>query len=160
MLGRDRGFLATKIMNIGIDLGWTIRGVRIENNRDKIAPNSLETIRKLVDRGDNIYFISKVNSTQKENMEQWIKDINLFESTQTNPNNLYFCFERKDKSLFVKALNIQIMIDDRTEVMAHLNPLVVKFLLAPEQNEYNQYKYRLTNTNVVNDWFEIEKKLL
>jgi hypothetical protein len=147
-------------MNIGIDIGWTLKGVRAEYSKNRTAPNSFETIRKLVKRGDTVYFISKCNSSQKAEVEQWIKEVDLFKQTNTNPENLYFCFERKDKSLFVKALDIQIMIDDRTEVMAHLNPMVVKVLLDPELSEYETYKHRLCNTTVVKNWYEIERALL
>lgn len=104
--------------------------------------------------------ISKVNSQQKEIVERWLSEVDFFNKTGVKPENLYFCFERRDKAIFVKALNIQIMIDDRTEVMANLNPLVIKFLLDPEPSEYEQHKDKLTNCKLVKDWFEIEKLIL
>ena len=147
-------------MNIGIDIGWTIKGVRHpEIDFDKIAPDSFRIISNLIKRGDNVYLISKCNSAQKENVEKWLKDSDFFNNTGVNPNNLYFCFERKDKSLFVKALDIQIMIDDRTEVMAHLSPLVVKFLINPVTIDYDKHSRHLFNCKVVTDWLQIERAL-
>ena len=79
--------------------------------------------------------------------------------TVVKTENLYFCFERKDKSIFVKALNIGIMIDDRTEVMTNLNPLVIKFLLNPDPVEFTEHYHKLINCRFVNNWLEIEKCL-
>jgi hypothetical protein len=147
-------------MNIGIDIGYTIKGVRREGNSKIVAPNSVDTIKKLVDRGDIVYLISKANSAQKEDCENFLREIDFFNKTGVNPANVYFCYERPHKALFVKALEINIMVDDRSEVMAFLPWQVVKFLLVPEEDEYVKYKHLLKNTQIVNDWFEIERKLL
>ena len=146
-------------MNIGIDLGWTIKGVRADNDKHKTAPNSFRIIRALVNRGDTVFIISKVTSEQKERAEQWLSDTDFFNQTGVNPQNVYFCFDRRDKALFVKALDIQIMIDDRAEVMAHLSPLVVKFLINPETDDYDKHSRRLFNCKVVADWLTIERAL-
>jgi len=146
-------------MNIGIDLGWTIKGVRSDGHSDRIAPDSFRVISELVKRGDNVFIISKVTSEQKFRAEKWLTDVDFFNKTSVNPQNLYFCFDRRDKALFVKALGIQIMIDDRAEVMAHLSPLVVKFLINPETTDYDLHSQRLFNCKVVADWLEIERAL-
>jgi len=146
-------------MNIGIDLGWTIKGVRSDGHSDRIAPDSFRVISELVKRGDNVFIISKVTSEQKFRAEKWLTDVDFFNKTGVNPQNLYFCFDRRDKALFVKALGIQIMIDDRAEVMAHISPLVVKFLINPETTDYDLHSQRLFNCKVVADWLEIERAL-
>lgn len=147
-------------MNIGIDIGWTIKGVRPDGDANKIAPDSFRVIRELVKRGDSVYLISKCNSSQKQHVEEWLKEIEFFNKTGVNPKNLYFCFERRDKAIFVDALKIQIMIDDRAEVMAYLSPLVVKFLINPETDDYNKHSQRLYNCKVVADWSRIACALL
>ncbi len=146
-------------MNIGIDLGYTIKGVRSDGHSDRIAPDSFRVISELVKRGDNVFIISKVTSEQKGRAEIWLKNVDFFNQTGVNPQNVYFCFDRRDKALFVKALDIQIMIDDRAEVMVHLSPLVVKFLINPETDDYDIHSRRLFNCKVVADWMEIERAL-
>lgn len=146
-------------MNIGIDLGWTIKGVRPTGDRHIIAPHSFRVIKQFITRGDKVFIISKVDSEQKARAEKWLADVDFFKQTGINPKNLYFCFEKRDKAIFVKALEINIMIDDRTEVMANLSPLVVKFLINPEDVEYKRHKRRLTNCKTVADWLEIEQSL-
>ncbi len=146
-------------MRIGVDLGYTIKGVRSDGHSNRIAPDSFRVISELVKRGDNVFIISRVTSEQKERAEQWLSDTNFFNQTGVNPQNVYFCFDRRDKALFVKALDIGIMIDDRAEVMAHLSPLVVKFLINPETDDYDRHSQRLWNCKLVADWLEIERSL-
>ena len=147
-------------MKIGIDVGWTIKGVRAHGFRNTIAPDSLYIISELVKRGDDVFLISKVNSEQKKEVEDWLAKTDFFNQTGVKPENLYFCFERRDKAIFVKALGIEMMIDDRTEVMASLSPLVKKFLLDPDVSEYEQHKRELVNYTVVRDWASIGKAIL
>jgi hypothetical protein len=144
---------------IGIDVGWTIKGVKSENDRFKPSPNCFRIITSWINRGDDIFIISKVNSYQKKEVEEWLEKNNFFNITGVKPENLYFCFERRDKSLFVKALNINIMIDDRPEVMAYLDYDVIKFLISPDEKDLNQYKDKLFNTKIVYSWLEIEQSL-
>ena len=146
-------------MIIGIDIGWTIKGIRIENNKNKTAPNSFDTIKSWVERGDTIYLISKANSTQKEKVETWLSETNFFEFTGVNAQNLYFCHERRDKKFFVEGLGVQIMIDDRAEVLANINLSVIKFLLNPELHEYEKFKKDLFNVRMVTDWYQIENAM-
>ncbi len=149
----------TKINKIGIDVGWTIKGVKSEKNGDKVAPDCLRIISSWVNRKDDVFIISKVNSFQKTDVELWLKKTNFFEITGVPYDNLYFCFERRDKSLFVKALEIGVMIDDRPEVMAYLDYNVIKLLLSPDEKDMKKYKEKLSNTKIVNNWLEIERIL-
>lgn len=146
-------------MKIGIDLGWTIKGHKPSNERDLPAPDSFRVISELVRRGDIVYIISKVNSEQKARCEKWLETHDFFDKTGVKPENLYFCFERKDKAIFVKALGIKIMLDDRPEVMAHLDFDVVKFLINPDEADMIQHKDQLINTKIVKNWLEIERSL-
>jgi len=146
-------------MNIGVDLGWTIKGVRMTGDRNKIAPDSFRVLKRLIDRGDKIFIISKVNSEQKERAEKWLKDVRFFEETGINPDNLYFCFEKRDKAMFVKSLDIDVMIDDRAEVMKHLPTKVLKFLITPEIDELRKFQDDLRNFRLVYHWSEIEEVL-
>jgi hypothetical protein len=145
--------------NIAVDVGWTLKGVRKDNDRHKTAPDSFRVIRHLVNQGHNVVLISKVNSRQKEEVEQWLENVDFFNKTGVRPENLFFCFERKDKSIFVKALDIDIMIDDRAEVMAHLPSRVTKFLLNPEEDDLDRHRATLVGTLIVQDWLEIERVL-
>lgn len=146
-------------MRVGIDLGWTVKGHKPSNERDLPAPESFRVISELVRRGDVVYIISKVTSEQKERAEKWLKEHDFFNKTGVKPENLYFCFERKDKTIFVRGLGIKIMVDDRAEVMAHLDYDVIKFLINPDGDDLQRHKEHLFNTKIVKDWLEIERSL-
>lgn len=147
-------------IRIGIDLGWTVKGHKPTNERDLPAPDSFRVISEFVSSGYVVYIISKVTSEQKERAEKWLAKHDFFNVTGVKPENLYFCFERRDKALFVDALGIKIMIDDRAEVMAHLDYDVIKFLINPDQDDLQRHKEHLFNTKIVKDWLEIEKSII
>lgn len=141
-------------MNIGIDIGNTIKGWKGDKNA--VPPDTFRIITDWVKKFNNIYLISRVNQEQKDIVEMWLWDTDFFKQTGVDPNNLYFCWERKDKNLFVKALNITTMIDDRPEVMANMDKNVFKLLIQPDEQDLEKYKFKLFNTFVVTSWKEIE----
>lgn len=144
---------------LGIDLGNTIVGSRERNDRYYVEPRCFEIINKL-EKIYDIYIISKVNSEQRERSLKWLQESNFFIKTGVNPNNLFYCFERKDKAIFSKALNIDIFIDDRCQVMQYLDDRILKLLINPETTDLEKYKDKLINTQLVKSWEEIEKILL
>jgi len=145
--------------NLGIDIGWTIKGNRATGNKDEPAPNSFDVIKNLHSRFDNIYFISKCNSVQKWHVEEWLLKYEVLKNTNVPFENLYFCFERKDKSIFAKALELTHFIDDRPEVMFHLPENIVKILFSPTAEDLDTYKGKLSNTIVTDNWIDVPRLL-
>jgi hypothetical protein len=145
--------------NLGIDLGWTIVGNRDTGDRYELAHNAFEVIKAIKPYFNDVYIISKVNSEQKERSLKWIKDVDFFNSTGISPNNLYYCFERRDKAIFVRGLGITHFIDDKAEVLSHLDKDVAKVLFNPNEDDLTKYKNKLFNTWVTKDWLEIANLL-
>lgn len=144
--------------NLGLDLGRTIVGQR-GGDRTYVEPKAFEIIKKLTKEFDNTYIISRVNEEQRERSLNWLKEVNFFEETGIDKENLYYCWERKDKSIFVRALEITHFIDDRAHVLFYLDEAVNKYLFNPEPFELAKYQDSLKNTTVVQNWTEIEKLL-
>lgn len=142
--------------NLGIDLGNVVTSKNLPPPR--IIENSFEVIKKLTKKFDKIYIISRVNSAQKERAEKWFKEVDFFNQTNIKEENVYFCFERKDKSIFVRGLNINVFIDDRPEVMYYLPKETLKILFNPDME--NEYINKLENYKIVKNWKEIEEILL
>ncbi len=144
--------------NIGIDIGWTIKGNRGTGDKESYAPHSMETIKRIKPHFDNIFLISKCNSAQKEHVEEWLYRNGVLEELGIDRNNLYFCFERRDKAIFVKALNITHFIDDRAEVLVNLPGHVFKVLYNPDPEEYSKQLNTLSkmeNYTITYDWSSI-----
>jgi 5'(3')-deoxyribonucleotidase len=146
-------------MNIGIDIGGTIKDVRYPDGtiaHSGVAPHSFRVINELRKKGHVPFIISKVTTEQKDRAEKWIESTGLYPKTGIRSVNVYFCHDRKDKAIFVKALDIGVMIDDRAEVIASLEPNVFKLLITPEAEDFARYKHRLVKTELVSDWEQIE----
>ena len=141
---------------LGIDLGNTIVGNRTLKNRFYVEPRCFEIISNLNKVFDKIYIISRVNEEQKENSLKWLKEVNFFKLTGLDPNNLYYCWDRRDKALFAKALNVNYFIDDRASVLYHLDSQIIKFLFNPEKDDLEKHRNKLTNTTIVKNWNQIE----
>lgn len=140
--------------NLGIDLGNTIKGPTKEEYNEPF-PNALEVIRKLNPLFNNIYIISRVNSEQRERALKWFESIDFFNRTLIKPDNVYFCFDRRDKAVFVRGLNIDCFIDDRPDVMRYLPRQTHKILFRP--NKDLQYLNILCNFIIMNDWLAVGK---
>jgi hypothetical protein len=148
-----------KMNNLGIDLGRTIKG---STSYDGVFENAFEVIQKLHSKFDNIYIISRVNSEQRERALLWFIDTNFFQQTGIDSLNVYFCWDRRDKALFVKALNINVFIDDRPTVLMHMDDGVKKILFNPSEIDTLGYSDAIVDKNmtIAKNWLEVEKLLL
>ena len=139
--------------NIGIDLGnvFTSKFEPFPH----VFPNAFEVVNQLVKLFNNTYIISRVNDKQRERAKEWFKAIDFFNKTGIKEENVYFCFDRRDKAIFIKGLNIDYFIDDRADVMRHLPEKTIKLLFNPTKDLdiINNLKY----CHVVNNWAEIAK---
>lgn len=146
-------------MNIGIDIGNTIVGNKALMDKYWIDPNCFKVIKRIVSEFDNVYLISRVNQDQRDRSLKWIKEVDLFNKTGISSNNLYYCWERKDKAIFARALNLNVFIDDRAEVMYNIDSEVIKLLINPPEQDLIEYKNKLINTEIVKSWEEIENSI-
>lgn len=153
--------------NIGIDLGRTIVqsdpkviGSHFKDKRP--FDRAFEVIKKLAKAGNIIYIVSKVDSQQKEAAHNWFAHINFFNEAGVNKDNVYFCFERRDKAFFAKGLGLSVFIDDRPEVLMAMESSVKKILFNPYPPDVEKHKAAIEGQGmiVVKDWTEIESLLL
>lgn len=139
------------MLNLSIDLGNTITSKK--EVYPHIFPNAIEVISKLRSKFDKIYIISRVNSEQRERALEWFEDTNFLVKTGINPLNVYFCFDRRDKAIFCRALEINCMIDDRIDVMRHLDYHINKLIFNP--NRDFEFLENMANYTIVKNWAEI-----
>ncbi len=127
-----------------------------------IIENSFEVAAKLVKKFDDVYIVSRVNSEQRERALKWFVTTDFFNQTGIKESNVYFCFDRRDKALFVKALNINVFIDDRPDVLMEMKENEKKILFNPSEKDYKDYRDVIFDQNmiVVKNWLEVEKVLL
>jgi hypothetical protein len=144
-------------MSIGYDLGRTIKGPTKEHYNSPFE-GAFDTIRALSKKFKNSYVISRVNSEQRERALAWIEKENFCELTGIPHENIYFCFDRRDKALFVKGLNIRYFIDDRPNVLSAMDDFVIKLLFNPYEGDLIKYKKEMDNMKylrIVKNWKEV-----
>ena len=144
---------------IGIDFGNTITYKPADGPR-VCYPDALRVIRRMVDAPDtSVYIISKVDEEQEKRAKAWIDLSNFYLHTGLTPANVHFCRERAEKGAIARDLGLTHHIDDRPEVMAFMPPSVFKYLYEPIPEDVVVWFNKLLNTQVVNNWLEVEEKI-
>ncbi len=148
------------IQKISVDLGRTL----IDSIKKFYYPDSLDVVKRLIAKygKDNVFIISRVNDAQKLRAEAFLDSTDFYNITGFNKNNLYFCFDRRDKSIFISGLNIDCHVDDRVSVMNHVSDKVLKLIFCPDEKELsllNKEGAGMLNYKIVNSWIEINNLL-
>ena len=81
-----------------------------------------------------VWLISKAGPSIQEKTRLWLRHHRFFERTGVPPDNLRFCLERPQKAGHCSALGITHFIDDRADVLGHLDGVVRhRFLFGPQR---------------------------
>ena len=67
--------------------------------------------------------------------------------------------QRADKAATAGRLGIQYFIDDRLEVLSHLDTVPYKYLFSPQAEEMAEFEKLLVPVKVVYAWDELSKVL-
>jgi hypothetical protein len=139
---------------LGIDFGQTI-----ESNNEKHEkienPRAMEVIARCVKHCKDVWVVSKVNEKQKQGLLKWVDDHDFYKHTGLTPEKIIFCEERYQKGPICKEIGVNMFIDDRPEVMAHMSDEVQKFLFQPIKQEV--ITFNMDHVPIVNSWTEIEQ---
>ena len=82
----------------------------------------------------NVWLVSKAGPKVQEKTRRWLQHHAFFERTAIAQENLRFCLERPQKALHCRELGITHFIDDRPDVLAHLEGVVShRFLFGPQK---------------------------
>lgn len=135
-------------MRIGIDIGRVLIGPDIGGVADTrflgsqlkqaihtpAAAGAIDTIHDLVARHEGqVWLISKCGPSVQEKTRAWLEHQRFWARTGMDPGNLRFCLRRPDKAIHARELGLDVMIDDRVDVLEHLRGLVPTLLLFGEQ---------------------------
>jgi hypothetical protein len=97
-----------------------------------------ETVPHLVERfGGLVWLVSKAGPRVQEKTRQWLKHHRFFERTCIAPENLRFCLERPQKAQHCREIGITHFIDDRPDVLEHLERVVQnRYLFGPQRKPH------------------------
>jgi hypothetical protein len=81
-----------------------------------------------------VWLVSKAGPRVQEKTRCWLRHHSFFERTGIASDNLRFCLERPQKALHCRELAITHFVDDRPDVLGHLEGVVPnRFLFGPQK---------------------------
>jgi hypothetical protein len=143
---------------VGIDFGDTIF-YKLEDHSKIIFDNAIRVILRMTDDPHTIvHIISRVNEEQEHRGIKWMTDTDFLAQINLPRDHVHFCRERRDKADIARALKVTHHIDDRPEVMAHMERSIYKYLFRPNPVDLTAFYNQLRDhhVQVVNTWLEIE----
>lgn len=97
-------------------------------------PGMFEVVPQLVERfGGRVWLVSKARSLTQHKTRLWLAHHNFFQRTGIAPDNLHFCHHRQEKALHCRKLGITHFVDDRLDVLGHLEGIVERRYLFGKQ---------------------------
>lgn len=99
---------------------------------------ALEAIAQLMALFDgNVWLVSKAGPRIQARTRRWLDERRFFDVTGVSREHLRFCRERREKAEHALTLGLTHFIDDRFDVLHHLEGLVPnRFLFGPQRRPY------------------------
>lgn len=133
---------------IGIDIGRVIMAPVVGGKADTSflrgsledamstppSPGAFDGVRTLVDLFQGrAWLVSKCGENVQRKTRRWLRHWDFYEETGLNPQNLRFCLKRPEKAIHCRQLKLTHFIDDRPDVLQHLEGIVPNLYLFGEQ---------------------------
>ena len=134
---------------IGIDIGRVIIGPVLNGRADTSflgsrledalhtppAPGALDGVAALVARTEGqAWLVSKCGPGVQAKTRAWLDHHEFWARTGMHRSHLRFCLKRPEKAVHARELRLTAMIDDRVDVLVHLDGIVRDRLLFGEQD--------------------------
>jgi hypothetical protein len=100
------------------------------------TPGMFEVVPALVTLfQQRVWLVSKAGPRIERLTRRWLQHHRFFERTGLRPDRVRFCLRREDKRQHALELGLTHFIDDRSDVLSHLNGVVPHLLLFGVQSE-------------------------
>ena len=84
--------------------------------------------------GGRVWLVSKARPKMQEKTRLWLIRHRFYERTGIPPEHLRFCLERPQKADHCRELGLDFFIDDRLDVLEHLEGIVPqRYLFGPQK---------------------------
>jgi hypothetical protein len=98
---------------------------------DGALPAIAELVRRFEGR---VWPVSKCGPRVEGRRRRWLDAHGFYAATGVDRERLRFCRQRPDKAVHARALELSHFIDDRADVLAHLDGVVAhRFLFGPQR---------------------------
>lgn len=141
---------------IGFDLGNTVLTAGLDRIK-RPFPYAFDVLARCVREAGHVSVISRVSPEQERRARIWIPEHRFCEQTGIAFEDIHFCAERCEKSGIAQRLGLTHFVDDRPEVLAHMDGIVPhRLLFQGDATDYEAHKSRLADVCRVDSWKEIE----
>ncbi len=135
-------------LRLGIDIGRVIiggdarrgdtsffSGSDVDAMDTPEVPGAIETIARLSELfGRRVWLVSKCGPKVQARTRQWLRHHDFWGRSGVPQTNLRFCLERRDKAIHCRQNRLTHFIDDRTDVLGHLEGVVEhRYLFGPQR---------------------------
>ena len=112
-----------------------LRGTIEDALRTPPYEGMFDAVPALVERfGGRVWLVSKARPRMQEKTRLWLERHAFFARTGIAPDHLRFCFERHEKAGHCRELGLTHFLDDRLDVLGHLEEVVPRrFLFGPQE---------------------------
>jgi hypothetical protein len=145
---------------LGVDCGDVI----FDEWTGVLVPDSLDALKKIVGSNhfEKIYIVSKAPPIAQIYFRMILRSLDFWEYTGIPREHLYFCNAYKDKAEICERLGITDFVDDRLQVLHHLDSAKVNryALNARRRREYFKYPETARSVKIVESWTELSSVLL
>jgi hypothetical protein len=126
---------------LGVDIGRVIiagdgpdtsfiGGTDEDALRAPAVPGALDALARLQARfGGRVWLVSKCGERVEAKTRAWLAHHRFFETTGVLRDHLHFCRKRPEKAPICKRLGITCFVDDRQDVLVHMEGIVPTRLL-------------------------------
>lgn len=162
-----------KLKRLGIDVGGVIID-RVNDGTDTsffsdnylkttAVPRAIETITRLSREkfgAGNVFLVSKCGEVIEVKTRKWLARRDFHRVTGIPIEQVNFCREWSDKAPICKTLGITHFVDDKLQVLGHMEGIVeTRFLFNPDEHEVTRYQHHLRGVVRVKTWDEVFGKI-
>ena len=117
-------------MRIGCDIGGVIK----QMTNDQPISGAIAGLNQLFQLGHSVILISKCKETYRNQIDDWLKSQNLTYIP------VRYCGEYADKVNIAKELKLEVMIDDKMQVLSSFSDQFLKIWLCDEEKKISGAK--------------------
>jgi hypothetical protein len=136
-------------MKIGIDIGNVIIGGKGEDTtffteeflKTPQVDGAFHSIKTIVESGHDVYLISKCGPAVQAKTWDWLDHYLFFEKTGVNAAKVYFVIHRDDKTPVARALELDVFIDDRKDVLLSMALMLYPILFESWEDTNRALRY-------------------
>lgn len=152
-------------VKIGIDINGVLSNNKVPHytvgncSVFSVMKDAIRVVKKIVETygAENIYIISRVRTHHLSMVTGiWLEHHDILKKTNILLDNIYICYQLKDKAKLAAKLKLTHFIDDRLEVLDYFPEKINLIAFQPTKNAIKKYPDVAARSAIVNSWKEVE----